>query len=129
VSTLSIGLVVSHLTEEVAMSSIPKVVGALSCAFLLCLGLSGTAALAADDMQLGKSGERIGGQSGHRGDEDKLQGIAGDSSGKRIGGQSGHRGDEDKLKGVAVDSAGKRIGGQSGHRGDEDKLKRSPMKK
>jgi len=37
-------------------------------------------------MQLGKSGERIGGQSGHRGDEDKLQGVAGDSSGKRIAG-------------------------------------------
>jgi len=129
VSTLSIGLVVSHLTEEVAMSSIPKVVGVLSCAFLLCLGLSGTAALAADDMQLGKSGERIGGQSGHRGDEDKLQGIAGDSSGKRIGGQSGHRGDEDKLKAVIEDSSGKRMGGQSGHRGDEDKLKRSPVKK
>ncbi len=111
------------------MSSIPKVVGVISCAFLLCLGLSGTAALAADDMQLGKSGERIGGQSGHRGDDDKLQGVAGDSSGKRMGGQSGHRGDDDKLQGVAGDSSGKRIGGQSGHRGDEDKLKRSPMKK
>ena len=111
------------------MLCIPKVVGVMSCAFLLCLGLSGTAALATDDMQLGKSGERIGGQSGHRGDEDKLQGAAGDSSGKRIGGQSGHRGDEDKLQGAAGDSSGKRIGGQSGHRGDEDKLKRSPMKK
>ena len=54
------------------MSSIAKVVGVMSCGFLLCLGLSATAALAADDMQLGKSGERIGGQSGHRGDDDKL---------------------------------------------------------
>ena len=111
------------------MLCIRKVVGVMSCAFLLCLGLSGTAALAADDMQLGKSGERIGGQSGHRGDEDKLQGAAGDSSGKRIGGQSGHRGDDDKLQGAAGDSSGKRIGGQSGHRGDDDKLKRSPVKK
>ena len=111
------------------MSSIPKVVGVLSCAFLLCLGLSGTAALAADDMQLGKSGERIGGQSGHRGDKDKLQGVAGDSSAKRMGGQSGHRGDEDKLQSVAGDSSAKRMGGQSGHRGDEDKLQRSPVKK
>ena len=111
------------------MLSIFKVVGVMSGAFLLCLGLSGTAALAADDMQLGKSGERIGGQSGHRGEEDKLQGVAGDSSGKRIGGQAGHRGDEDKLQGVAGDSSGKRIGGQSGHRGDDDKLKRSPIKK
>lgn len=80
------------------MISISKVVGVMSCGFLLCLGLSGTAALAADDMQLGPSGERIGGQSGHRGDDDKLQGVAGDSSGKRIGGQLGHRGDDDKLK-------------------------------
>jgi len=88
----------SHLTEEVPMLSIPKVVGVMSCGFLLCLGLSGTAALAADDMQLGPSGERVGGQSGHRGDEDKLTGVAGDASGKRIGGQLGHRGDEDKLK-------------------------------
>ncbi len=111
------------------MSSIPKVIGIMSCAFMLSLGLSGTAVLAADDMQLGKSGERIGGQSGHRGDEDKLQGVAGDSSGKRIGGQSGHRGDEDKLQGVTGDSSGKRMGGQLGHRGDEDKLKRSPMQK
>ena len=53
--------IVSHLTEEAPMLGIPKVVGVLSCAFMLCLGLSGTAALAADDMQLGKSGERIGG--------------------------------------------------------------------
>ena len=111
------------------MLRIPKVVGVMSCTFFLCLGLSSAATQAADDMQLGKSGERIGGQSGHRGDEDKLQGAAGDSSGKRIGGQSGHRGDEDKLQGVAGDSSGKRMGGQSGHRGDEDKLKRSPMKK
>ena len=111
------------------MLSISKVVGVMSCGFLLCLGLSGTAALAADDMQLGPSGERIGGQSGHRGDEDKLKGVAGDSSGKRIGGQAGHRSDEDKLQGVVGDSSGKRIGGQLGHRGDEDKLKRSPMKK
>lgn len=111
------------------MLCIPKVVGVMSCAFLLCLGLSGTAALAADDMQLGKSGERIGGQSGHRGDDDKLQGVTGDAAGKRIGGQAGHRGDDDKLQGVAGDASGKRMGGQSGHRGDDDKLKRSPTKK
>jgi hypothetical protein len=80
------------------MISISKVVGVMSCGFLLCLGLSGTAALATDDMQPGPSGERIGGQSGHRGDDDKLQGVAGDSSGKRMGGQAGHRGDDDKLK-------------------------------
>jgi len=80
------------------MLSIPKFVGVMSCGFLLCLGLYGTAALAGDDMQLGQSGERIGGQAGYRSGTDMLRGVAGDSSGKRIGGQSGHRGDEDKLK-------------------------------
>ena len=80
------------------MLSISKVVGVMSCGFLLCLGLSGTAALATDDMQPGQSPDRKGGQSGHWGDDDKLQGAAGDSSGKRMGGQAGHRGDDDKLK-------------------------------
>jgi hypothetical protein len=34
------GMRVVHLTEEAPMVSIPKVVGVLSCSFLLCLGLS-----------------------------------------------------------------------------------------
>ncbi len=34
------GVHVVHLTEEAPMVSIPKVVGVLSCGFLLCLGLS-----------------------------------------------------------------------------------------
>jgi hypothetical protein len=56
------------------MLTLSKVVGVMSCGFMLCLGLSSTAALAADDnMQLGPSGERIGGQSGYRGDEDRLK--------------------------------------------------------
>ena len=111
------------------MRSIPKVVGVMSCVFLLCLGLSGTAALASDDMQLGPSGERIGGQSGHKGDKEKLKGEAGDSYGKRMGGQAGHKGDEEKLKGVAADDADHRMGGQAGHKGTEDVLERSPAKK
>ena len=49
------------------MVAIPKVVGVMSCGFLLCLGLSGNAASAADEMKAGQSSERIGGQAGLRG--------------------------------------------------------------
>ena len=45
-----------------------------------------------------------------------------------MGGQSGHRSDEDKLKVVVEDSSRKRMGGQAGHRGAEDVLERSPAK-
>jgi hypothetical protein len=50
------------------MISIPKVVGLMSCGFLLCLGLSnaaqaGNAASAADEMKAGQS-DRKGGQAG-----------------------------------------------------------------
>ena len=112
------------------MYSIPKVVGVMSCAFLLCLGLSGTTALAADDMKLGPSGERKGGQAGHRADKDKLQGVAGEhsASGMRVGGQAGTRDSKDKLKGVIADDADHRMGGQAGHKGAEDMLER-PAKK
>ncbi|MDK2742678.1 MAG: hypothetical protein NDI90_07155 [Nitrospira sp. BO4] len=43
-----------HLNEEVAMVSIPKVVGVLSCSFLLCLSLS-TVASSADKLNIGES--------------------------------------------------------------------------
>jgi hypothetical protein len=68
---------VVHLTEEAPMVSIPKVVGVLSCSFLLCLGLSQAAqaenvASAADDMKAGQPG-RQGGQAGLKGEQDKLK--------------------------------------------------------
>jgi hypothetical protein len=49
------------LTEGVAMVAIAKIVGAMSCGFLLCLSLSGHAASEADGIH---AGERIGGQAG-----------------------------------------------------------------
>jgi hypothetical protein len=110
------------------MLSISKGFGLMSCGFLLCLGLSGTAALATDEMQPGQSADRKGGQAGLRGDEDMLRGGAGNSSGMRVGGQAGLRGDEDMLRGGAGNSSGMRVGGQAGLRGDEDKLNSSPMK-
>ncbi len=54
------------------MVSIPKVIGLMSCGFLLCLGLS-NAALATDDMKAGQP-ERQGGQAGLKGEQDKLKG-------------------------------------------------------
>lgn len=111
------------------MYSIPKVVGVMSCAFLLCFGLSSTAAMASDDnMQLGPAGERIGGQSGHRAQTDKLQGAGGKHSSSREGGQAGMKDSKDKLKGVIADDADHRMGGQAGHKGAEDMLER-PVKK
>jgi len=111
------------------MRSIPKVVGVMSCVFLLCLGLSGTAALATDEMQPGQPPDRKGGQAGMKAAEEKLKGVAGYSAAPRIGGQAGLKGDEEKLKGVAADTADHRMGGQAGHKGAEDMLERNPVKK
>jgi hypothetical protein len=60
------------------MVSIPKVVGLMSCGFLLCLGLSNAAQAAdaastADEMKAGQS-DRKGGQAGLKGEQDKLKG-------------------------------------------------------
>lgn len=69
------------------MVSIPKVVGLMSCSFVLCLGLSHAApASAADDMNAGQT-DRKGGQGGGKGEQDKMKGA------------------EDKTK--RVDNAGK----------------------
>ena len=51
-------LVCLTLTEEAPVLSIPKVVGVLSCSFLLCLGLS-TVASSADKLNTGQSGGKI----------------------------------------------------------------------
>ena len=80
------------------MISIPKVVGVMSCVFLLCLGLSGTAALATDEMQPGQPPDRKGGQAGMKGPEEKLKGVAADDADHRMGGQAGHKGAEDVLE-------------------------------
>jgi hypothetical protein len=111
------------------MLSIPKAAGVMSCGFLLCLGLSGTAALATDEMQPGQPPDRKGGQAGMKGPDEKLKGVAADTAAKRTGGQAGHKDAEEKLKGVAADDADHRMGGQAGHKGAEDVLERSPAKK
>jgi hypothetical protein len=80
------------------MLSIHKAVGVMSCGFLLCLGLSGNAALATDEMQPGQPPDRKGGQAGMKGAEDKLKGVAADDADHRMGGQAGHKGAEDMLE-------------------------------
>ena len=51
------------------MVSIPKVVGVLSCGFVLCLGLS--TVTQADEMKGGQDSGK-GEQVGRKGDQDKL---------------------------------------------------------
>ena len=67
---------VLHLTEEAPMVSIPKVVGVLSCGFLLCLGLSNAAQAgnvpgASDVMKTDSVTDRQGFQS----DDDKQKNV------------------------------------------------------
>ena len=107
------------------MVSILKIMGILSCGFLLCLGLShavlaSNVISAGDETAPGQS-DREGGQSGLRGDHDKLKGGY-TTGGERYGGQSGLRSDHDKLKGSST-TGGDRYGGQGRLRGDQDKLK------
>jgi hypothetical protein len=85
------------------MVSIPKIVGILSCGFLLCLGLS-NAASAADEMKSGQEASK-GERAGRKGDQDKLKKDdmkAGPSA--REGGQAGVKGEEDKSKGVDMNA-------------------------
>ena len=91
-----------QLTEEAIMVSIPKVVGLMSCGFLLCLGLSTAAQV--DEMKGGQDSKK-GEQAGRKGEQDKLKKDdmkAGQST--RKGGQAGVKGEEDKSKGAAVNA-------------------------
>ena len=90
------------------MVSISKVVGAVSCGFLLCLGLSnaaqaGNAASAKDEMKAGQS-ERKGVQAGQKkmGDQDKLKG--GHSEGDKTS----------KGEGLSVEGDNSFVKGQDG---------------
>jgi len=100
------------LTEEVTMVAIFKIVGVTSCGFLLCLGLSGNVASAADAMKACQAGERIGGQAG-RGYEPVEQ----------IGEQAGRGYYPVKQVRVAT-HAGERIGGQAGWGYEQTELER-----
>ncbi len=85
--------------------SIPKIVGVLSCGFVLCAALSHAApASAADDVKAGQT-DRKAGQGGGKGEQDKMKGDdmkAGQSA--RKGGQDGMKGEEGKQKGVDMNT-------------------------
>ena len=57
------------------MVAINKIIGVMSCGFVLCLGLTGNAASAADKIKADQSSERLGGQAGLESDEGKLKGA------------------------------------------------------
>lgn len=116
------------LTGEVAMVTIPKLVGVMSCGALLCLGLSGTVASAADAMKAGQAGERIGGQAGRGYEKAKQQEHrAAIQAGERMGGHAGRgyepikqigeqavRGSNSVKQDRIATHVGERIGGQAG---------------
>ena len=116
------------------MASTPKIIGLMSCGFLLCLGLSNPAP-AAEGEKAGKphtrqpGGPRVGGQSGQPSEGRVLEGQALEEEagkphmrqpgGPRVGGQSGQPSMGRTLEGEAGkphtrQPGGPRVGGQSG---------------
>jgi hypothetical protein len=84
----------------------------LGAGILLCLGVSGCAASARDDMKVGQSAERIGGQAGLASHlENRKVGAA--QSAERIGGQAGLERYLEQRD-VEADQSAERIGGQAG---------------
>jgi hypothetical protein len=96
------------------MVAIPKIVGVMSCGFLLCLGLSGNAVSATVEMKAGQAGERIGGQAGRGYEQVKQKRVVATQAGERIGGQAGHEYEQVKREHVVATHSGGRIGGQAG---------------
>ena len=111
------------------MISTPKVIGLISCGFLLCLGLSNAAqadnAAPEADHTRQPGGPRVGGQSGVGGEP--ATGSVGkvgkpharQPGGPRVGGQSGKPDGTHTQKGAAGKPhtrkpGGPRVGGQSG---------------
>ena len=94
------------------MIPISKIVGVMSCGLLLCLGLSGCAVSARDDMKVGQSAERIGGQAGLNAHLEKRE-VGADQSAERIGGQAGLETYLEKRE-FGADQSAERIGGQAG---------------
>ena len=108
------------------MVSTPKVIGLMSCGFLLCLGLSNAApAVAADEgHQRQKDGPRVGGQGGAPAEGQALGGAkagtphARQKDGPRVGGQGAAPDASAQADGASTPHArqkdGPRVGGQGG---------------
>lgn len=103
------------------MVAIPKIIGVMCCGVVLCLGLSGHAVSAADDMNVGYAGERIGGQAGRGFEHVNREHVAAVNPGQRIGGQAGQGYEPVKQEHVAAPHPGERIGGQAGRGYEQQK--------
>jgi uncharacterized membrane protein YcgQ (UPF0703/DUF1980 family) len=81
------GMRVVHLTEEAPMVSIPKVVGVLSCSFLLCLGLSNAvqAEHAPGPSDVMKT-DSVTDKQGFQSDDDKQKNVADEKGSNRVEG-------------------------------------------
>jgi len=112
------------------MGSTTKVIGLVSCGFLLCLGLStATPAGAADGShQEQRDGPRVGGQAGQP-DEGQALGVEGEKAntpheeqkdGPRVGGQAGEPDAAPAAEGGKAhpshqrEKGGPRVGGEAG---------------
>jgi hypothetical protein len=111
------------------MVSIPKIIGLLSCGFLLCLGLSNAAPAVAEE-EAGTphtrqpDGPRVGGQGGQPAPGQARKGEAGkphkrQKDSPRVGGQGGQPNADQAAKGEAGTPhtrmpGGQRVGGQGG---------------
>jgi len=106
------------------MVAILKISGVMCCGVVLCLGLSGHAVSAADDMTAGHAGERIGGQAGREYEQQKQERVAVPLPGERIGGQAGRGFEPVKQERVAAPLPGERNGGQAGREYEQQKQER-----
>jgi hypothetical protein len=96
------------------MIPVSKIGGVMSCGILLCLGLSGCVAPAGNGTRADQSAvDRIGGQAGLKGDQEKLKGIPDQSAADRIGGQAGLE-PHLEMREVEAGQSAERIGGQAG---------------
>lgn len=102
------------------MIALSKIVGIISCGFMLAVGLSDQTVCAGDEMTVSRSTQRIGGQAGQpynplkyeHASVQPLERVDG-PVGARIGGQAGRIYDHIKHEHASVQPGG-RIGGQAG---------------
>ena len=120
------------ITKEALMLTTPKVIGLMSCGFLLCLGLSSVAQAGNMDSSAelntaGQSDTREGGQAGYKAMHDHLNNAA--QSPMREGGQAGYKEMRNQPNNAAQSSM--REGGQAGYkemRDQSDNAAQSPMR-
>jgi uncharacterized membrane protein YcgQ (UPF0703/DUF1980 family) len=93
------GMRVVHLTEEAPMVSIPKVVGVLSCSFLLCLGLSNAvqAEHAPGPSDVMKT-DSVTDKQGFQSDDDKQKNVDNEKGSNRVEGAKTIKGELSRVE-------------------------------